>query len=117
MNPMLSIDSTRPRDVRHPPFIVNPSEKPMTCSHVSHIRDVEPSGSGCEECVRLGDAWMQLRTCMECGHVGCGDSSKNKHAVKHFRTTQHPIARSIEPGEEWAWCYIDQLWFESLPHS
>jgi uncharacterized UBP type Zn finger protein len=52
--------------------------------------------------------------CMECGHVGCCDSSKNKHAIGHFRTTQHPIARSIQPGEEWGWCYIDQVWFERL---
>jgi uncharacterized UBP type Zn finger protein len=117
MSPMLSIDSTRPRDVRHPPVIVNPTESPMTCAHADHIRNVEPSGSGCKECLRLGDDWMQLRMCMECGHVGCCDSSKNKHALKHFRATQHPIARSIEPGEEWAWCYIDQLWFERLPHA
>jgi hypothetical protein len=51
---------------------------------------------------------------MECGHVGCCDSSKNKHAIRHFQATLHPIARSIEPGEEWAWCYVDQLWFDKL---
>jgi hypothetical protein len=51
---------------------------------------------------------------MECGHIGCGDASKNKHATKHFRATRHPIVRSIEPGEDWGWCYVDQLWFESL---
>jgi uncharacterized UBP type Zn finger protein len=64
--------------------------------------------------VRLGDVWIQLLMCMECGHVGCDDGSKNKHAVNHFRATRHPIARSIEPGDEWGWCYIDELWFESL---
>ena len=52
--------------------------------------------------------------CMQCGYVGCCDSSKNKHALAHFHVTQHPIARSIEPNEEWAWCYVDQLWFERL---
>jgi hypothetical protein len=52
---------------------------------------------------------------MDCGYVGCCDSSKNKHATKHFLATQHPITRSAEPGEEWAWCYIDKLWFERLP--
>ena len=52
---------------------------------------------------------------MECGHVGCCDSSENRHAVGHFRRTQHPIARSIESGEEWGWCYVDRLWFETLP--
>ncbi len=94
--------------------MVDQTANPMTCSHVDRIRNVQPSGSGCDDCTRLGDTGQQLRMCMECGHVGCGDSSKNKHAVGHFRTTQHPIARSIEPGEQWAWCYIDQLWFENL---
>jgi uncharacterized UBP type Zn finger protein len=98
----------------HLPSIVRQSNSPMTCSHVEHIRNVEPAGSGCEDCVRLGDAWMQLRVCMACGYVGCCDSSKNKHAIAHFRATQHPIARSIEPGEQWGWCYIDELWFERL---
>jgi uncharacterized UBP type Zn finger protein len=86
----------------------------MRCSHVDHIKDVEPSGAGCNDCVLLGDVWKQLRMCMECGHVGCCDSSKNKHAIGHFGATQHPLARTIEPGEEWGWCYIDQLWFERL---
>ena len=84
------------------------SESASTCSHVDSIRDVRPNSRVCEDCVRLGDySWLQLRMCMACGHVGCCDSSKNKHAIVHFRATQHPIARSIEPGEEWAWCYID----------
>jgi uncharacterized UBP type Zn finger protein len=86
----------------------------MTCSHAEHIRNVTPSGAGCHECVLVRDTWLQLRMCMECGHVGCCDSSKNKHAVRHFQTTLHPIARSIEAGEEWAWCYVDQLWFDKL---
>ncbi len=85
-----------------------------TCSHIAHVRAVRPSGAGCNDCVRLGDTWQQLRMCMECGYVGCCDASANKHAVKHFRATGHPIARSVEPGEEWAWCYIDKLWFERL---
>jgi uncharacterized UBP type Zn finger protein len=93
---------------------VNEVEKPMTCSHVEHIRNVKPTGTDCAECVRLGDVWIQLLLCMECGHIGCGDASKNKHATKHFRATRHPIVRSIEPGEDWGWCYVDQLWFESL---
>jgi uncharacterized UBP type Zn finger protein len=90
------------------------SEGALTCSHVDGIRDVRPSSRRCEDCTRLGDSWLQLRMCMTCGHVGCCDSSKNKHAIAHFRGTRHPIAKSIEPGEEWAWCYIDQLWFERL---
>jgi uncharacterized UBP type Zn finger protein len=89
-------------------------QDPMTCSHVDRLRDVQPSGSGCHDCVLVQDTWLQLRMCMECGYVGCCDSSENKHALRHFRATRHPIARSIEPGEEWAWCYIDKLWFEKL---
>jgi uncharacterized UBP type Zn finger protein len=91
------------------------SEAALPCSHVDSIRDVRPSSRDCEDCVRLGEySWLQLRMCMTCGFVGCCDSSKNKHAIAHFRATQHPIAKSIEPGEEWAWCYIDRLWFERL---
>ena len=86
----------------------------MTCSHVDRIRTVRPKSSVCDDCVLVLDAWLQLRMCMECGYVGCCDSSRNKHAIKHFRATQHSITRSIEPGEEWGWCYIDQLWFEKL---
>jgi uncharacterized UBP type Zn finger protein len=95
-------------------YAVEDAEGAMTCSHVDRIRNVKPSSPVCADCARLGDPWLQLRMCMVCGYVGCCDSSKNKHAIAHFRATQHPIARSIEPGEEWAWCYIDQLWFEKL---
>ena len=86
----------------------------MDCFHVDHIRDVDPSAPGCEECLVTGEPWVHLRMCMECGHVGCCDSSKNKHATAHFRATNHPIVRSAEPGEQWGWCYLDQLWFETL---
>jgi Zn-finger in ubiquitin-hydrolases and other protein len=98
----------------HVTFTVGQSENPMMCSHGHLIRDVQPSGSGCLDCLQLGDTWLQLRMCMACGHVGCCDSSKNKHASRHFGATQHPITRSIEPGETWAWCYLDRLWFERL---
>ena len=79
------------------------------CSHLSEIRRVEPHTDGCEECLKMGDSWVHLRLCMECGHVGCCDSSKNRHATKHFKATKHPIMRSIEPDETWGWCYVDQL--------
>jgi uncharacterized UBP type Zn finger protein len=98
----------------HAPCNVVLHEKPMTCSHVGRIRNVQPSGSACQDCVRSDDVWEQLRMCMECGHIGCCDSSINKHAIGHFRATNHPLTRSIEPGEEWGWCYIDHLWFETL---
>ena len=68
-----------------------------------------PLRRGCEECLRSGDTWVHLRLCLMCGHVGCCDSSKNKHATKHFWSMQHPIASSLEPGEDWRWCYVDEI--------
>ena len=85
-----------------------------TCKHFDEIRPVTPSASGCEDCLAIGDSWMHLRICQSCGHVGCCDSSKNKHATKHFHKTKHPIIKSFEPGEEWGYCYPDDLFFESL---
>ena len=79
------------------------------CTHTSHIHKVTPHTKGCEECLKMGDTWVHLRLCMECGHVGCCDSSKNKHATKHFHRTKHPIMRSIEPGETWGWCFVDEV--------
>jgi hypothetical protein len=81
----------------------------MECAHLDQIRKVRPSAKGCEECLKIGSTWVHLRMCMECGHVGCCDSSPNKHATKHFHKTKHPIMRSIEPGESWGWCYIDEV--------
>ena len=80
-----------------------------TCSHLDQIRNVRPHTSGCEECLKTGDEWVHLRLCLICGHVGCCDASKNKHATKHFHATKHPIMRSFEPGEDWGWCFVDQL--------
>jgi uncharacterized UBP type Zn finger protein len=82
---------------------------PLQCTHLDQIRDVKPGTKGCEECLKMGDTWVHLRMCRSCGHVGCCDSSKNKHATKHFHGTNHPIMRSVEPGESWGWCYIDQI--------
>jgi hypothetical protein len=79
------------------------------CTHLSHIHKVTPHTKGCEECLKMGDTWVHLRLCMECGHVGCCDSSKNKHATKHFHRTKHPIMRSLEPGENWGWCFVDEV--------
>ena len=85
-----------------------------TCQHLSQIHEVTPSAKGCEVCLKMGDEWMHLRLCEICGHVGCCDSSKNKHATKHFHQTGHPIIKSFEPGEEWGYCYVDDAFFESL---
>ena len=79
------------------------------CTHLDSIHDVSPNTDGCEKCLKLGDRWVYLRLCMTRGHVGCCDSSKNRHATKHFHATRHPITRSIEPGEEWFWCYVDNV--------
>ena len=79
------------------------------CKHTSQIEFTETKTHVCEECVKSGDRWVHLRLCLECGNVGCCDSSKNKHATKHFHGTKHPLIRSIEPGEAWVWCYIDEI--------
>ncbi len=83
-----------------------------TCPHVKEIHEVQPSGQGCKECLETGDSWVHLRLCLSCGHVGCCDSSKNKHATKHFHRTKHPIVQSFEPGEDWRWCYVDEIMLE-----
>lgn len=79
------------------------------CTHLGRIYRVTPSADGCEECLRLGEEWVHLRMCLECGHVGCCDSSKNKHATGHFHGTGHPIMKSVQPGENWKWCFIDEV--------
>ena len=85
------------------------------CQHLDQIDVVTPSGDGCKECLEVGDSWVHLRLCMSCGHVGCCDNSKNKHATKHFGATHHPIIMSYEPGEAWGWCYVERGYFDSLP--
>ena len=82
------------------------------CTHLDQIKDVKPRTNGCEECLKSGDQWVHLRMCFECGHVGCCDSSKNRHATKHFHATKHPLMRSVEPGEAWGWCYVDAVMFD-----
>jgi len=84
-----------------------------TCPHLDQIQDVTPSAKGCEDCLRSGGSWVHLRLCLICGHVGCCDNSPGKHATKHFHKTKHPMIRSFEPGEDWMWCYVDELFFES----
>ena len=64
---------------------------------------------GCEECLKTGDRWVHLRMCLTCGKVGCCDSSPNRHASRHASEVGHAIARSAEPGEQWAWCYVDEV--------
>jgi len=89
-----------------------------TCEHSSQVHDVAPrTPDGCEECLKTGGRWVHLRLCLTCGHVGCCDQSAGKHATEHFHGTRHPIMRSFEPGEDWGWCYADELFFEPLPEA
>lgn len=81
------------------------------CSHLDQVEvtKLPSSVEGCEECLRDGTKWLHLRICLSCGHVGCCDSSPETHATRHSRESGHPLIRSIEPGEEWSWCYVDEI--------
>ncbi len=83
------------------------AEEPV-CEHLVSVTTLpEPDTQECAECVALGDTWLHLRMCVECGHVGCCDSSQNTHATKHNHSTGHALVRGIEPGERWVYCYIE----------
>src|SRR5262249_35277520 len=86
-----------------------PEPAMSACKHLDQIRDVTPHTKGCEECLKIGSGWVHLRLCLTCGKVGCCDSSPNRHATKHFHESGHPIVQSLEPGEDWRWCYIDEI--------
>lgn len=80
------------------------------CPHLDDIRPITPgSRDSCQDCVPLGDTWVHLRVCLVCGHVGCCDNSKNRHARAHYHETGHPVIASYEPGEVWRWCYADRI--------
>ncbi len=82
------------------------------CTHLEQIQVPRPdSVEGCEDCLAIGATWVHLRVCRSCGHVGCCDSSPNRHATKHAGESDHPIVSSVEPGEEWSYCYVDELAF------
>ena len=83
----------------------------VTCVHFNTQPEPRPvpHALGCEECLATGGRWVHLRLCLACGHVGCCDSSPGTHATKHFRSSGHPVVQSFEPGEGWAWCYVDEL--------
>ncbi|MBV9356418.1 MAG: UBP-type zinc finger domain-containing protein [Chloroflexi bacterium] len=76
---------------------------------MDQIGEITPGAAGCGDCLASADSWRHLRLCMSCGHVGCSDDSRKRHATRHFRATQHPIMRSFEPDESWGWCYVDQV--------
>ena len=81
------------------------------CTHLHHIQltRLPESVDGCEACLASGDPWLHLRICLECGQVGCCDDSPNRHATQHAEASGHPLIRSLEPGENWSWCYLDQV--------
>jgi uncharacterized UBP type Zn finger protein len=84
----------------------------VTCTHLDQIVVDRPSSvAGCEDCLAIGGSWVHLRVCRSCGRVGCCDSSPNRHASRHARTSGHPIISSLEPGEDWSYCYVDDLAF------
>ena len=85
----------------------------VTCTHLDQIELTELPASigGCEECLKIGSRWVHLRMCMTCGKIGCCDSSPNKHARLHAAEDAHPIARSAEPGEDWSYCFVDDVAF------
>ncbi len=82
------------------------------CNHLEVANDevIPKTPDGCEECLASGDDWVHLRLCLTCGHVGCCDNSKNKHATKHFQKTKHPVIKSFQPGEKWLYCFIDKVY-------
>jgi uncharacterized UBP type Zn finger protein len=82
-----------------------------TCTHLDTITVTElpATVAGCEDCLREGGKWLHLRICLACGHVGCCDDSPNRHATKHAAGTDHPLIRSLEPGEQWVWCFADEV--------
>ena len=88
------------------------------CTHLDQIKltELPASIAGCEECLKLDSPWMHLRMCMTCGKIGCCDSSPNKHARLHAGEAGHVIARSAEPGEDWSWCFVDEVAFVIAPH-
>ncbi|MGA8705824.1 MAG: UBP-type zinc finger domain-containing protein [Steroidobacteraceae bacterium] len=82
------------------------------CTHLGSVKTARANTAGCEECLKLSDDWVHLRLCRSCGHVGCCDDSSNRHASRHFHTTGHPIISSLEPGERWSWCFVDEIVME-----
>ena len=88
----------------------------MACHHFDDLKPVASASvsykKGCEECLKIGGQWVHLRECLICGHVGCCDSSPNRHATKHFHATKHPVMRSVEPDDSWGYCYVDDVMVE-----
>jgi hypothetical protein len=89
----------------------------QACTHLDRIEltELPEAIQGCEDCLAIGGTWVHLRMCHTCGHIGCCDSSPNRHATAHANRTDHPVVRSAEPGEDWSWCYVDEVAFVIKP--
>lgn len=96
------MDTSTPRT-----FTAEPTNGP--CEHFDALAPVVPSADGCEDCLRIGSTWVHLRLCLACGHTGCCDSSPHRHASAHAQTAEHPVITSLEPGEAWDYCYVDDV--------
>lgn len=91
----------------------NQNQQDVQCEHISDVElDKKGNTKSCEECEKTGSTWVQLRLCLTCGHVGCCDSSRNKHGSKHFKSTMHPLIKSYEPGESWERCFLDETFIK-----
>jgi uncharacterized UBP type Zn finger protein len=89
------------------------STNDVVCTHLDQVEVLDPPAhvAGCEECLKTGSRWVHLRMCQTCGKIACCDSSPHRHASAHAREARHPVVRSVEPGEEWSWCYLDEAMF------
>jgi uncharacterized UBP type Zn finger protein len=98
-------------------LLVNLWHVAAACTHLDTVEfvDAPAAVAGCEECLKIGATWVHLRMCQSCGKIGCCDNSPNRHATGHHQESGHPIIRSVEPGENWSWCYLDELMFRIRP--
>lgn len=84
----------------------------VTCTHLDQVNVDRPDHvAGCEDCLKIGGHWVHLRVCRTCGRIGCCDSSPNRHATAHAHESSHPIVTSVQPGEDWSYCYVDDVMF------
>jgi hypothetical protein len=89
------------------------SPQPMPCAHLEAVGTLKQAAKRiCDECMKMGASWVHLRTCQTCGVTRCCDSSPNRHATKHARSSGHPVVASAEPGERWLYCYPDDAFVE-----
>lgn len=90
-------------------WTVRSASDATACTHAAELAVTLEAAGECEDCIREGTRWVHLRRCQHCGHVGCCDSSPQRHASAHWQATSHPVVASAQPGETWGWCYPDQV--------